>query len=472
MGFVLTVLYLVLYYLPPAYLFGSVTDLHLELILAVLIVLVSLPSMARSFVLKTPQSLALVGLTFAGFFSVLFGMHWAGGAVQAFLNFVPSISAFFFICLHCNTKRKLQVLILILISVCLFVITDGLVELQHIHKQNEWPLIQSGDQYHQEAARQAAREMETSLLQATENGTGVWFYRLRGPGVINDPNDFGQLVVCLVPLTFIFWRPKKTFMNIVCVVLPVCGLLTGLYLTHSRGTLTALIAVAIVAARRRIGTVPAVVLAAGLFAAAMALHFTGGRDISAAAGEDRTSLWGQGIDALKTHPLFGVGLNNLPEYTEEHLTAHNSVLVCAAELGMFGLYFWSMFLFPTIRDALAVASPTAVSKGHPIVVEESPFPTSEVKVEEIDKAEINRLGRLMLFSLTGFLVAGLFLSRAFVVTLFMLGGMAEVVYEMALRRQMIAPRLKIARVLRYSGGLAVTLLFVMYILVRILNLMH
>jgi hypothetical protein len=37
-------------------------------------------------------------------------------------------------------------------------------------------------------------------------------------------------------------------------------------------------------------------------------------------------------------------------------------------------------------------------------------------------------------SFTGFLVAGWFLSRTYVMTFFLLGGMVEVVYEMALQR--------------------------------------
>jgi hypothetical protein len=37
---------------------------------------------------------------------------------------------------------------------------------------------------------------------------------------------------------------------------------------------------------------------------------------------------------------------------------------------------------------------------------------------------------------------------------------------------MIAPRWKLMRVLAYSGGLAVALLAVMYIMLRIVNLMH
>jgi hypothetical protein len=75
-------------------------------------------------------------------------------------------------------------------------------------------------------------------------------------------------------------------------------------------------------------------------------------------------------------------------------------------------------------------------------------------------------------SLTGFLVAGWFLSRAFVMTFFLLGGLVEVVYEMALRREMIGPRLRLARVAPYAGILAFALVLVLYIMLRILNLLR
>jgi hypothetical protein len=299
---------------------------------------------------------------------------------------------------------------------------------------------------------------------------GEALYRLRGLGLINDPNDFGQLVVCAIPLMFIFWRRKQMPRNIAFVLLPVCVLVYGVFLTHSRGALVALIAVAVVAARRRIGTLPALLVAGGLFAAAMALHFTGGRAISAEAGADRTVLWSESMQLLKSHPLFGVGAGNLPDYLG--ITAHNSVMVCAAELGLFGLFFWSLFLFSTVRDALVAASPGKVSEPEPIVAEEGLFPAAAWKIEAVNKAEINQMGHLLVLSLTGFLVAGLFLSRAFVMTFFLLGGMTEVVYEMALRRGMIAPRLRLARVLLYAGVLAIALVLMMYVMVRILNVMH
>jgi O-antigen ligase len=464
MGFVLSVLYFVTNYLTPATIFGPLAAAHIEVILAVLITLVSLLALTKSFILKTPQSLALIGLSFAVFLSVLIGMHWAGGGVTAFLAIIPNAFGYFLVCLHCNSRRKLQVLVLMLLFVCLFVIANGCSELRHGGQESVHNL--PTEAY---VANAEAWQAEHPYLLSKPNDREEP-NRLRGLGVINDPNDFGQLVVCVIPLVFIFWRVKKVLWNVMFVILPVSALVFGVYLTHSRGALLALTAVAVAAARRRIGTLPALLVTGGLFAAAMALNFTGGRDISASAGEDRTALWGESLQALKSHPLFGVGAGSLPDYTDSHLTAHNSVAVCAAELGLFGLYFWSLFLLTSARDALAIASPAKVSEGEPVIPEEELLPQAPRKVAAVDKTEINRLGRLLVLSLTGFLVAGWFLSRAFVMTFFLLGGMVEVVYEMALQRGMIGPRLRLARVLSYAGILAIVLVLVLYIMLRIMNM--
>ncbi len=465
MGFVLTILYLVTNYLTPVTLFGPLAQYRIELILAALILLVSIPKLMESFILKTPQSLALIGLVIAAILSVLVGAHWAGGAVQAFLDFIPNAFAFFLVCLHCNSKRKLQALVAMLLFVCLFVIAHACIDLRHLAP--EGAEVQAGQS---DGTDPDVWNMEHPYVLAMKSDQGQLFYRIRGLGMVNDPNDFGQLLVCVTPLMFIFWRAKKMFWNIAFVMLPACVLLTGVYLTHSRGALLALIAMAIVTARRRIGTVPALVLAGVLFAGAMALNFTGGRDISAESGAGRIDLWGEGMQILKAHPLFGVGFGNMGDYTDDHHTAHNSVVVCAAELGLFGLYFWSLFLFPTVRDALVTASPTKVTEGEPIAPEESPFPEPAWKAEELDKAEINRLGRLVVLSLTGFLVAAWFLSRAYVLTLFLLGGFAEVIFQMALERKMLAPRLTLPRTLMYSGVMMVVLLLSTLIFLRIFNL--
>jgi len=467
MGFVLTILYLVTNYLTPVTLFGPLAEFRIELILAALILLASLPKIPRSFILKTPQSLALIGLAMATVLSVLVGMHWAGGAVQAFFDFIPNAFAFFLVCLHCNSKRKLQALVAMLLVVCVFVIARGCIDLRELTPQGAE--IQPGQSEREDPDQW---NIDHPYLFAMKNDQGQMFYRIRGLGLINDPNDFGQLLVCVTPLLFFFWRAKKLIFNVTVVILPTGVLLIGVYLTHSRGALLALMAMAVVAARRRIGTVPGLVLAVALFAGAMALHFTGGRAISAESGADRTTVWGEGLEIFKAHPLFGVGFGNMPDYTDTHLTAHNSVVVCAAELGIFGLYFWSLFLLPTVRDALVTASPTKVTEGEPAAPKETPFPEPARKVEQIDKAEINRLGRLMVLSLTGFLVAAWFLSRAYVLTFFLLGGFAEVVFQMGLDRKMIDLRLPLPRTLAYSGALMIGLVVAMYVLLRVVNLTH
>jgi len=254
-------------------------------------------------------------------------------------------------------------------------------------------------------------------------------------------------------------------------VLPMMTLIgIGIFMTHSRSALLAVLGIVIVASRRRIGTFPALILAALLFVAAMALKVTGGREISAEQGEDRTALWGDGLQMFKEHPIFGVGYDQMVDLVGK--TAHNSVIVCAAELGAFGLFFWSLFLFPTLRDALAVSSPTGLSDGIPPPVDESPYAYAAPKLEKLDKEEISQMGRLIVFALVGFLISAMFLSRAFVMTFFLLGGMAEVVFQMALDRGMIAPRMPLLRVVAYSGVVSVLLVPGMYVIVRALNLMH
>jgi hypothetical protein len=57
-------------------------------------------------------------------------------------------------------------------------------------------------------------------------------------------------------------------------------------------------------------------------------------------------------------------------------------------------------------------------------------------------------------------------------TFFLLGGIVEVVFQMALERKMIAPRLPLVRTFLYSGAMMIVLVLAMYVLLRIDNLTH
>ena len=128
MGFALSLLYLITYYLGPATVLGPLAAYNAEVVIAVLIVLVSIPSLPRSVILKAPQSLALVGLAAAVFLSI-FTTGWIGGGVKAFQQFIPNAFAYFIVCIHCGSKRKLQILVLLLLFVSIFVTIRGDMEL-------------------------------------------------------------------------------------------------------------------------------------------------------------------------------------------------------------------------------------------------------------------------------------------------------------------------------------------------------
>lgn len=455
MGFILSILYFLVYYLTPEVMFGSLAEFRVQLILAIILIIVSIPAFTRSNVFKTAQAPALAGLAFAVFMSMLVGANWAGGGVTAFLLFIPNAFAYFMVYVHCNSKLKLQLLVLLMLFVCFFVIGQGALELRRG--------LPTG-----EAGRNAS--LEDSYFLGMDDSQGEWFYRLRGKGQIDDPNDFAQVVVCTLPLVFFFWKPKRSVRNFFFVLVPIGVLIWGLYLTHSRGSILGILAILIVALRRRIKTIPAVILAALLFIGVSATNFAGGRDISASAGQDRTELWGDGLQLLKAHPLFGVGFGNMSDYVGK--TAHNSVVVCAAELGLCGLFFWSMFLLPTLRDANGIGVSKKLAERPALASMDTSYGLAPPSPNVPDEADIARFARLLILSFTGFLVTGWFLSRAFVLTLFLLGGITEVVFEMARQRGMVAGRLPFGRVLKYSGWMMGGLVLLMWILLRVVNFTH
>ena len=90
----------------------------------------------------------------------------------------------------------------------------------------------------------------------------------------------------------------------------------------------------------------------------------------------------------------------------------------------------------------------------------------------LGKAETNQMGYCLLLSLVGFLAAGWFLSRAYVMTFFLLGGLIDVIYEAALKQGMAPTRLPLARTSSRALLLMIGLMTVVYLSLRVMNLMH
>jgi len=400
--------------------------------------------------LLSPKLWALVFLGLSVVLSIA-ASGWIGGGLQALYDFLPLPFAFLVAALNFKTKRHLQIVTITMAVGCAYFIAHGAYDLRNGIDPSPYLY-----------------------------GTAP-LLRLRGLGVVHDPNDFAQVMVALLPCTFLF--KKKNFVaSLFCVGIPLCVLLTGLYLTHSRGAAVAIMVMIAVASRRKFGNVPAVILAGCIFASSLALGWSGGRDVSMEAGSDRMGAWSMGIQMIKSHPFTGVGFMQFADFNDG-LTAHNTVIVCAAEIGIPGFIFWVMFLFSTLREgvtlgnvftrtknlsaaeASAVASPGGIHNQYEAAMAPAGSALS-LYGPGLSEAELRRTTRLLVYALIGFLSAGWFLSRAMSMWLFLLTGMITAVVQMDPSRTFMPTKLSLISLLRWSTATAVCLLLLVYVLLR------
>jgi O-Antigen ligase len=485
MALFFTLLYLFASYLSPETLFGPLALYHIQLVIAIIALGVSLFTSRDSGLLKIPQTYALVGVAFAVVCSMIFN-GLTRLAPATLLNYLPNAFAYVFVLLNCKKKIHLQLIIGTIFVACLYTIVRGNLALNALDLTSPY-----------------------LLGQGTEAGV---IYRIRGLSFISDPNDLAQVMVSLMPCLFLSWKPGRGFRNFLFVLLPSAILIYGMFLTHSRGAIVAMLAVAILTLRPRLGNIRSAIIGGIIFAATSAVGFSGGRDISVEAGQDRLAAWSVGLELIRTHPIFGVGYERFVEFNE--ITAHNTIVVCAAELGFVGLFFWVMFVLPTLRDSVLAGNPVKraaglveadaeaadnisyedyerarVRKTHlqaergstaiasvitrnqsPSTVVAVPYYAEEEAIDEISDSEIGRMARIMTISLAGYLTAGWFLSRAYAMTLFVYVGLAESIYQMALSRGHVPPRMKVSRLLRIVFFSSIGLIALVYVMLRVQHL--
>jgi len=325
MGFALTILYIVVTIISPEQFGKEWASYHVVMYLAGITALASLPSMATYGYWKTSiQTYLLVGFIVAIALSEV-AHGWLGGVVESWRLFLPSAAVFFFIVVNVTTIRRLKIVTLAAVASCLFVTVEALCG------------YYAG--YHGEMF-----VLQTNISSPQEDVIGQ-LTRIRGAGFLSDPNDLAQILLIVLPLAFIAWRRGRVVTNFFVVLVPAVLLLWTTYLTHSRGGLLALTAVALMAARKKLGTSASTALAAVFILGMLALDFTGGRGISAADGADRLEAWANGLEMFKSAPLFGIGFNGFTDLYE--ITAHNSFILCLAELGLLGSTLWVALLVTT-----------------------------------------------------------------------------------------------------------------------------
>ncbi len=342
MGFALTLIYIVVTIISPEQFGKEWASYHVVVYLAGITALASLPSLSGYRYWKNSVQTYLL-VAFIGAIALSQVAHgWLGGVVESWRLFLPSAAVFFFLVVNVTTVRRLKIAALTAVGSCLIVTVEALCGYYAGYHGEMFVLL-------------------SNIFSPEDNVIGQ-LTRIRGAGFLSDPNDFAQILLIVLPLAFIAWRRGRAVSNFFVVLVPAALLLWTTYLTHSRGGLIALAAVALMAARKKLGTTASTALAAVFILGMLALDFTGGRGISAADGADRLEAWANGLEMFKSAPLFGIGFNGFTDLYE--ITAHNSFVLCLAELGLLGSTLWVALLVTTTMGLNQIAG-AKKTKRHP-----------------------------------------------------------------------------------------------------------
>ncbi len=188
------------------------------------------------------------------------------------------------------------------------------------------------------------------------------FNRLTGRGLFGNSNDLAALIVIALSLLVVpAFRASQRALSL-SFWAQVAVLLVGLWRTQSRGAVIALglagLILAVTGRQRKWSPIliPLVVVGIGLF-------FTLVKRDAADLETSKASRWSYAIAGArmaKSHPLFGVGMENYPRLYERYTpafdewgerTAHSSWVLVLAETGIPGLLLFVAFYGSALRSA-------------------------------------------------------------------------------------------------------------------------
>ena len=213
--------------------------------------------------------------------------------------------------------------------------------------------------------------------------------RIRWIGIFEDPNDLGLTILVFTPFALVnsFSRKINIFKRLLWL-LAFFLLIYALYLTSSRGTFLGLIAIITYFFIKKFGKLKGAGIGIALFMVILALGPGRLSEISTeeASASGRLDAWATGLHLFFYRPILGVGFGNFTEH--HHLTAHNSVVLCMAELGLPGVFAWMFLSVKSFKDMLTIEK----------------FNKSGWMHQHLDTMQL---------ALVGFFVSAFFLSRTY-----------------------------------------------------------
>lgn len=306
---------------------------------------------------------------------------WLGGALYVFAAFAPTVMTFVILANALDTRARVET-VMALLTIC-----AGVLALHGV-----------------EQAITGIGWTGEGLSQGT---------RIQYVGIFNDPNDLGLLFVMCLPMAF-YLSGRGGLLGLRRVFwLALAGLLVyGCYLTNSRGTMLALLMLLAVYTWKKYGVLVAGVLASVALAGLMALPSRMQElDVSEESAMGRVEAWYEGIHMFMAHPLFGIGAGGYSDMYD--LTAHNSFVLVLAEMGFVGFTIFLAIVVYCFRMTLV-----PVRRGDEMIDDVPMDVPDDVALAQwrADRA----LSFSLLLSLSGFFTSAFFLSRSYVIILYVL----------------------------------------------------
>lgn len=359
----------------------------------------------KKLLLTTPQCLLLFGFLATIVLSHLSHTYF-WGAYDSFIKFSKTVIMFFLFINVLDSEKKLKISLWLIVILTVIMAVQGVYQFQHGIGLAGQPLEKSG--------------------------------RITWIGVFNDSNDLALALVMAIGflLAFVFGKTKILYKIISFSLLTI--LLYSLYFTNSRGGYMALGGTILFYFLRNfknkfIGIPIGVVLVLILFVLGPSRLSTISASEESAYG--RIDTWYEGMQMLKSSPLFGVGYGMFTDKLA--LTAHNSYVLVAAEEGLVGLFLWIALIYSCL-------------KGLSILKKKEPHLINYAAGIEA--------------GLFGFLSASFFLSRSYQTILYVMLALASSFIYTSLKKEDYSFNLKD---MRMAGVLSLAVLFIAWITMKV-----
>jgi len=254
---------------------------------------------------------------------LVFRVHYR--LIDSFQNFLPTLFGYFLVTHSIQSKKQLNIFLLVLTLLSCFLAIEGIIE---FHKGISYfgvePIFQNS---------------RNALGDLTRTVRIIWL------GVFSDPNDLAMAFVIPVPILLNSILVKKRIMALI----PLALLLLGIFYTNSRGGMLAVCSSVVFYFVLRQKSLKGLIIASLVIAVLVVVGPSRMADLSAsgASAHGRVDAWYSGYQMFMQNPIFGVGKGLFTNFND--LTAHNSYVLVLGELGAFGLFFFTGVLVMPFR---------------------------------------------------------------------------------------------------------------------------